>query len=93
MGYTAPLADIVAAGLAGVAGHADGARDALRAAVRHAEVADMALHAQAARYSLGRLLGGDEGRELAARAEAALAAAGVRAPRRFAAMLVPGSWT
>jgi hypothetical protein len=92
MPWTRPLASMVLAAIAAAEGNATGAVDALRKTVAQAEAADMKAHACAARHQLGCLLGGDEGRELRRRAEEELSAQGVRAPARFANMLLPGRW-
>jgi hypothetical protein len=51
---------------------------------------DMTLYAAATRFQLGRLLGGERGRELRARAEDWFEAQGVRRPESFVGMLLPG---
>jgi hypothetical protein len=61
--------------------------------IQRAETADMSLYAAAARHQLGLALGGDEGARLVEEAAGAMAARGVRVPKRFAAMRVPGRWT
>jgi hypothetical protein len=53
---------------------------------------DVALYAAAARRRRGELLGGDEGRELIASADAAMRAQNVVNPARMTAALVPGHW-
>jgi hypothetical protein len=70
-------------------GNREATVDALRASARLAEAADMQLYAAAARYQLGRLLGGIEGEGILERAEDAMAVQEIRAPARFAGMLVP----
>jgi hypothetical protein len=52
----------------------------------------MAVFEASARLQLGLLLGGDQGAGLVHEAEDSMAARGVRAPARFAAVLVPGRW-
>jgi hypothetical protein len=64
----------------------------LREAVRHAEAADLPPQAWAARYRLGKMLGGDEGRQLVDQAERSMRDEGIRSPERTAAWLVPGRW-
>ena len=88
--HGAPLAAILRAGIASVTGDRAGAARSLRAAIALAETAEMRLQVEAARYQLGRVLGGDEGREQVERAGAALSAQGVRAVARFASMVAPG---
>jgi hypothetical protein len=92
MTWTAPLAAILNAAVANATGDRQGAARWLRRAADLAQGADMYLHAAAARYQLGLALGGDEGRELVARGGAAMTSQDIRAPARFAAMLVPGRW-
>ncbi len=92
MGWTAPLAAILRAGIASVDGDAPRAVASLRSAIEAAEAAHMSGHASAARLQLGKLVGGDAGAALFAAAEAAMSAQGIRAPERFAATLVPGRW-
>jgi serine/threonine protein kinase/tetratricopeptide (TPR) repeat protein len=93
MGWTAPFAAILRAGVANAEGDRTGAIDALRSAIDLALLADMAGYVAAGRYQLGSLLGGEAGAELVARAEEAMMAQGVQVPARFAATLVPGRWT
>jgi eukaryotic-like serine/threonine-protein kinase len=88
-----PWIDALAAILRGVVANVSGDRDAaniaLREAITLAQAADMQLYAAASRHQLGVLLGGTEGKGLVERAEDAMAAQEIRAPARFAAMLVP----
>jgi hypothetical protein len=88
--HSAPLAALLAAGIASVAGDHEQAVRSLRAAVELGLRAEMGLQVQAARFQLGCLLGGDAGQELVEGAAAALAAQGVRAPGRFVSMFAPG---
>jgi hypothetical protein len=92
MAWTAPFAAILSAGAANAEGDRVGAAAYLRAAIELAEAANMSGYATAARYQLGSLLGGDEGRQLALRAEEAMTAQGIRVATRFAGTLVPGRW-
>jgi eukaryotic-like serine/threonine-protein kinase len=85
-----PLAALLAAGIASVAGDREKAARSLRTAIELGRRTEMSLQAEAARYQLGLLLGGDEGRALVKSASSALAAQGVRAPLRFVSMIVPG---
>jgi hypothetical protein len=54
---------------------------------------DMALHAAAVRRRRGGLIGGAEGRELIASADAAMRAQQIRNPARRTAMFLPGAWS
>lgn len=62
----------------------------LRRAVAAFDAANMGAYAAAARGALGRLLGGDEGADLIASANAALAAQTVVKPAAWISMLAPG---
>jgi len=92
MGWSAPFAAILKAGVANAEGDRTGATEALKQAIDLAVAADMLGYAAAARYQLGALLGGEEGAELVAGAEKAMTAQGVRVPARFARTLVPVGW-
>jgi len=92
MPYAAVWAAILRAGVASVTEKTDRAAECLRSAVQLADQTDMLLHSLAARYQLGRLLGGDAGREIARSADEAMREAGVVAPERFASVIVPGRW-
>jgi tetratricopeptide (TPR) repeat protein len=81
------LAGIVRAGVARLRGDAKTSTDLLQRTLVEAEAADMAMHAAAIRRQLG-LLAGNAGRGLVEQADAGLTSQGVRAPERFAAMLV-----
>ncbi|HEU4614453.1 MAG TPA: AAA family ATPase, partial [Kofleriaceae bacterium] len=77
---------------AGIAGRArdELAVEKLREAIVLADQHDLRLHAAASRYQLGQLLGGSEGSEHVAAAEAVMIAEGVAKPERFADWFVPG---
>jgi serine/threonine protein kinase len=92
VGWSAPFAAILRAGVASAESDRIGAIAALKAAIERADAANMAGYATAVRYQLGSLVGGEEGAELVARAEDAMKAQGVRRPDRFASTLVPGRW-
>jgi hypothetical protein len=92
MPWTAALAAILRAGGARARGDRAGAAAALGTAIERADATEMAVFAAAARHQLGLLQGGDEGARLVQEAEETMSARGVRAPARFAAMLVPGRW-
>ena len=87
--WTSVLAAMLKAALSLEEGQRNHAIRFLRDAVELAEENNMFGHAEASRLHLGNLLACDEGWELAARAERRLADRGVRAPSRFAAMLLP----
>ena len=59
MGWSAPFAAILKAGVANAEGDRAGAVAALRSAIDLAVAADMTGYANAARHQLGSLLGGD----------------------------------
>ncbi|HEY3354048.1 MAG TPA: hypothetical protein VGQ83_12420, partial [Polyangia bacterium] len=88
--WTAPLADLVEAGVAACAGDRAQAVAHLEAAIRGFDAADMALYLIAARYRLGEVQGGEAGAALTRAARAWLEAQRVRNPARFVTMLAPG---
>ena len=88
--WSVALARIIRAGSASVKGDPETAALLLSRAVDACESADLAMFASAARRQLGRLLGGDEGRDLVARAETSMHDQAIRNPARFAACLAPG---
>ena len=92
MAWIAPLASLVRAATENAEGKPAGSCAALREAIERATAADMSLHAWCARRQLGSLIGGEEGDQLVAQADAAMLAEGVQAPARMATMLVPGLW-
>lgn len=90
MDWTTLLASLLRAAIANSRGDADAAGAALKASVEAARRAEMSMHGAAASWRLGLLLGGDEGARHVADAEAAMHAEDIRAPDRWAAMLIPG---
>jgi len=88
-----PLARLIQAGAASVAGRAQEAIERLIAAERAAEATDMALHAAVARRCRGLLLGGEGGRSLCEAADAWMAGQRIRSPERMSGMLCPGRWS
>jgi len=92
MKWTDPLAATVTASIKSVEGDRAGAESALREAIALAEGADMTLYAAAARYQLALSLGKVVGADFLREAEARMGDQGIRAPSRFASMLVPGDW-
>jgi hypothetical protein len=92
MTWIAPLAAILRAAVANAEGHRSAARASLEEAAEIAQTANMALFAAAARYQLGLAIGGQEGAKLVEGADVAMRSEDIRAPARFATMLVPGRW-
>jgi hypothetical protein len=90
MGWTSLLASLLRAAIANARDDADAAVAALKLSLETARRAEMSMHGAAAAWQLGRLLGGDEGARLVVDAETAMNAEDIRAPARWAAMLVPG---
>ena len=85
-----PLAALLRAGIASVEGSPGRAIALLERAERELEGGEMVGSAAAARRRRGRILGGDEGRELVERADSWMRSHGVRDPGRMTAALVPG---
>ncbi len=83
---------LVSAAAWNAVGDRPAATASLRRAIEYADTTRMAMHAAAARYRLGALLGDEEGRSLLREGEEAMIAQDVRAPARFAAVLLPGAW-
>src|SRR5262249_53834669 len=90
MPWATATALLVHAGVAAVREDKARAAQALRQAADGLEAAEMRMHAMAARLRLGTLIGGDEGRGIAAQARAWMAEQGIADPERMTAMLVPG---
>jgi hypothetical protein len=89
MEWISVLAAILSAGVAHATGDRPGAITALNLAIERAEAASMSMYAASARYQLGSILGGEKGTGLVTQALEAMRVQEVRAPARFAAMLVP----
>jgi hypothetical protein len=87
---SAAMARMIRAGAAATRGDAELARVHLLEAAGRFEALDMRLWAWAARRRLGELLGGDEGGDLVARADAWMTDQAIRNPARMTAMLIPG---
>ena len=66
------------------------ARRQLIAAVDAFDGISMGIYAAAARRHLGKLVGGDEGRDLSNRADAWMIGQGITNPERMAAGITPG---
>ncbi|RMH16496.1 MAG: serine/threonine-protein kinase PknK [Acidobacteria bacterium] len=90
--WAEPLARLVRAGMATLAGDRDRAIELLVAAAAGFEAAEMGLYAQVSRRRRGQLLGGAEGPRLVAEADAWITEHGVRRPDRLADVLAPGEW-
>lgn len=88
--YAKALASLLQAGVAGVSGDRELARELLHKAASHCDDADMGLYATAARYHLGRLVGGDQGAEIVESAEDKMRHQEILDPERISAVLVPG---
>jgi hypothetical protein len=88
--WTAPIAQLLAAGLAAATGDDRAATAGLAAAITGFDQVGMAAHAAAARRQLGARLGGAEGEALTAAAIAFEQREGVVEPARLAAWLAPG---
>ncbi len=90
MAWSDPLAALIRAALAHQQGDAETSIALTRAALAGLEQADMALYAAAARRRLGELLGGDEGREMIARADEWLSRQQVKNPSAVTRLMAPG---
>jgi serine/threonine protein kinase/tetratricopeptide (TPR) repeat protein len=90
MAWGQVAARLIRAGAASIRGDSPRAAKHLTDAIGRADAEQIELFAAAARRRLGVLLGGDEGRDLVARADAWMAAQSIRNPERMAACLVPG---
>jgi serine/threonine protein kinase/tetratricopeptide (TPR) repeat protein len=80
----------IQAGSAAIRGDHTKANALLNEAAISYAAADMRLYAAAARRRLGHMVGGDEGRELIAKADKFMRSQGVRKPGRITAMYIPG---
>lgn len=90
MVWAQSMARLVRAAVARLRGDPASAVTLLGMATNGFETAEMRLYASAARRQQGRLIGGDEGRDLIAESEAFLASMQVRNVDRLTAMLAPG---
>jgi hypothetical protein len=88
--WTSAYATLIKAAVASVRGDAHRADELLADATERFEAVDMPLHAASTRRQLGRLRGGDTGRELMARADAWMRGEAIVNPARMAACLAPG---
>jgi serine/threonine protein kinase len=91
-----PLADAHARAIRAALAAACGGRAAAEALLSRAaalfDAADMGLPSASLRYRLGRLVGGEQGRELTDQALRWMEGQGIRRPDRMAAAYAPGSW-
>jgi len=90
MPWAVGLGKLITAAVAFAGKHDDAAIADLRDALARLDGCGMALHAAAARRRLGRLIGGSEGQELVAAADAWLAGAGIANADGLVRMLAPG---
>lgn len=88
--WSAPLAQLLRAGIAARRGDSARAETLLTEAASGCDAVDMKLTAAAARRRLGELLGGEEGRKLTAAADSWMTGQAIQQPTRMAAMLAPG---
>ena len=90
--WGAALADLADAGRHSLDGRRRDLPALLETAISTLEALDMVLHAAAARRRFGQVIGGAEGIEQVAAAEARMAEAGVENPARMTDLLAPGRW-
>ncbi|HEX6837051.1 MAG TPA: hypothetical protein VF334_10790, partial [Polyangia bacterium] len=90
VGYAVALGTLGAAEVAHLRGDADGALRLVTDAERRFDALEMRFHANCARRQRGRLVGGDEGAALVARADAYFAAQGAVRPDKMTSILAPG---
>jgi hypothetical protein len=88
--YARGVAALLLASMAALEGRTEEALRELDQANAGFTEAEMALHAACARRRKGELLGGEEGRELVAEADAVLYGQGIRNTARWADMYAPG---
>jgi hypothetical protein len=87
--WAASLGLLVRGGIATLSGNRHAAERLLERAAVGFDHTSMSLLARIARRRRGQIVGGTEGATLVARADAWMAAEGIRSPARFAAMLAP----
>jgi hypothetical protein len=90
LAWPSALSRLILAGAAAVRGDVGGARSHLKAAISGFDALEMALYAAAARRQLGRILGGEEGRDLVEEADSVMARRGIKYPHRMASVFAPG---
>ena len=81
---------VLRAGAASLRGDAPSAIRILRPTIARADAEQLGLFSASSRRALGLLLGGDEGRDLIARADAWMTSQGIRNPPLMASCLAPG---
>ncbi len=91
--WASPLAGLLRAGLAAARRNDAEVSRLLLVAEDEFRRLDMALYAAVAQRRRGELLGGDQGKALAAAADAWMAAQDIKNPERMADMLAPGRWS
>lgn len=90
--WASALAIVPRAGVALTRGDVDQARALILDAEAAFDELHMEVHRAVAQRRRGELLGGEEGRRLIAGADKALAAQGIKVPKRIAGMIAPGRW-
>ncbi len=85
-----PMASLIRAQAAWLQDNVDAARAYLVDSLREFEAVDMAIHAAVARRRLGELIGGDQGQQKVAAANAFFAAQSIANPDSFVMMHAPG---
>ena len=88
-GWGGAMAELIDGGIAALEGRTADAIAIFQRAESAAQEAGMFLHEAVARRSQGVLMGGDSGRDLAARAEHEMASEGIANPPRISAVMVP----
>ncbi len=91
--WSRAMAVLIRAGGESVLGDPEQAAAGFRRAADLLDAADCPLFAAAARRRLGEALGGDEGRQYIASADAWMTSQSIKNPRRMAACLAPGAST
>jgi eukaryotic-like serine/threonine-protein kinase len=90
VGYAESLGTLAAAEVAHLRGNADVALALLTESEQRFDALEMRFHEACARRQRGRLVGGDEGAALVARADAYFAAQGAVRPDKMVSILAPG---
>jgi hypothetical protein len=90
--WSAPLADLIRAGVASIREAKEEAARELTSAESGFERVEMALYRSAVQRARGLLLGGEEGRELVASAEEWMTRQKIQNPGCMTSLLAPGQW-